>query len=193
MRLWIVPSRGWDILPQSRSAGASGSCPPVAGTCSPSPSWGHPVPIAPMNRESEEAKKKREPLPVGAVVRPRWGRDRSRSAFLLSRASLPSPLQKGGKAVREPPPFALCRPLRALSSCHHMEMGYFGHVPRKIRKLIAELEKAGFVNRGGKGSHRNFLHKESGVGLTLSGQKGADAKIYQEKDVAEAIRKSTCP
>ena len=29
-------------------------------------------------------------------------------------------------------------------------------MPRKIRQLIADLEKAGFVNRGGKGSHRNF-------------------------------------
>ena len=31
-------------------------------------------------------------------------------------------------------------------------------MPPKIRELMAELEKAGFVNRGGKGSHRNFVH-----------------------------------
>jgi hypothetical protein len=31
-------------------------------------------------------------------------------------------------------------------------------MPRKVRQLIADLEKAGFVNRGGKGSHRNFIH-----------------------------------
>jgi predicted RNA binding protein YcfA (HicA-like mRNA interferase family) len=60
-------------------------------------------------------------------------------------------------------------------------------VPRKIRQLISELEKAGFVNRGGKGSHRNYVHRESGASLTLS---GADAEIYQEKDVKEAIRKA---
>lgn len=30
--------------------------------------------------------------------------------------------------------------------------------PRKIRELIRDLEKAGFVNRGGKGSHRNYEH-----------------------------------
>lgn len=63
-------------------------------------------------------------------------------------------------------------------------------MPRKIRQLISELEKAGFVNRGGKGSHRNFLHGESGASLTLSGQTGADAGNYQEKDVKEAIRKA---
>jgi hypothetical protein len=40
-------------------------------------------------------------------------------------------------------------------------------VPRKIRQLIVDLEKHGFVNRGGKGSHRNFLHP-SGVRITLS-------------------------
>ena len=27
-----------------------------------------------------------------------------------------------------------------------------------IRELIADLEAAGFENRGGKGSHRNFIH-----------------------------------
>ena len=39
-------------------------------------------------------------------------------------------------------------------------------MPRKVRQLIADLEKAGFVNRGGKGSHRNFTHPK-GVRLTL--------------------------
>jgi predicted RNA binding protein YcfA (HicA-like mRNA interferase family) len=29
-------------------------------------------------------------------------------------------------------------------------------MPRKIRELVADLEKHGFINRGGKGSHRNF-------------------------------------
>ena len=31
-------------------------------------------------------------------------------------------------------------------------------VPRKARELIAELTRAGFVDCGGKGSHRNFVH-----------------------------------
>ena len=62
-------------------------------------------------------------------------------------------------------------------------------MPRKIRVLIRELEKAGFVNRGGKGSHRNFLHP-SGVILTLSGKSGDDAKVYQEKLVKQKIEES---
>ena len=62
-------------------------------------------------------------------------------------------------------------------------------VPRKIRQLISDLKEMGFVDRGGKGSHRNFEHAESGSNVTLSGQLGADAKIYQEKDVKEAIEK----
>lgn len=62
-------------------------------------------------------------------------------------------------------------------------------MPRKIRQLIAELQNAGFVNRGGKGSYRNFQHLATGINVTLSGQTGADAKIYQEKDIREAIEK----
>jgi predicted RNA binding protein YcfA (HicA-like mRNA interferase family) len=62
-------------------------------------------------------------------------------------------------------------------------------MPKKIKVLIKELEKAGFVNRGGKGSHRNFLHP-SGVVLTLSGKSGDDAKPYQEKLVRQKIEES---
>lgn len=60
-------------------------------------------------------------------------------------------------------------------------------MPKKIRELIRELEKAGFIDRGGKGSHRNFIHP-SGVLLTLSGKPGEDAKPYQEKLVNEKLR-----
>lgn len=59
-------------------------------------------------------------------------------------------------------------------------------MPRKVRQLIADLEKAGFVNRGGKGSHRNFAHPE-GLRVTVSGQGGDDAKHYQERDVRRAL------
>lgn len=59
-------------------------------------------------------------------------------------------------------------------------------MPRRIRQLIADLERAGFIDRGGKGSHRNFLHP-SGVKITLSGNAGDDAKPYQEKAVKQAI------
>ena len=63
-------------------------------------------------------------------------------------------------------------------------------MPRKIRQLIADLEKAGFVNRGGKGSHRNLLHLASNQRITLSGQEGADAQPYQEKEVRVKIELS---
>ncbi len=57
---------------------------------------------------------------------------------------------------------------------------------RKLRELIADLERAGFVNRGGQGSHRNYVHPR-GVRVTLSGQSGGDARHYQEKEVRQKI------
>jgi predicted RNA binding protein YcfA (HicA-like mRNA interferase family) len=62
-------------------------------------------------------------------------------------------------------------------------------MPRKIRELIRELEQAGFADRGGKGSHRNYEHP-SGVRITISGQLGNDAKAYQEREVQRAIEES---
>jgi predicted RNA binding protein YcfA (HicA-like mRNA interferase family) len=62
-------------------------------------------------------------------------------------------------------------------------------VPRKIRELIRDLKRAGFVDRGGKGSHRNFKHP-SGVRITISGNLGEDAKRYHERDVERAIRET---
>jgi len=59
-------------------------------------------------------------------------------------------------------------------------------MPRKIRQLIADLEQVGFVNRGGKGSHRNFVHAK-GLRVTVSGGSGDDAKHYQERDVRRAV------
>lgn len=62
-------------------------------------------------------------------------------------------------------------------------------MPRKIRQLIKELEKAGFVNRSGKGKHRNFIHPK-GMAMTVSGNLGDDAKHYQEKEVELKIERS---
>jgi predicted RNA binding protein YcfA (HicA-like mRNA interferase family) len=59
-------------------------------------------------------------------------------------------------------------------------------MPRKIRELIQDLRRAGFVNRGGKGSHRNFEHA-SGQRITLSGKSGDDARPYQEREVQRKI------
>jgi predicted RNA binding protein YcfA (HicA-like mRNA interferase family) len=63
-------------------------------------------------------------------------------------------------------------------------------MPRKIRELIKELEKAGFVNRGGKGSHRNYVHPKVTKPITISGKPGDDARDYQEKAVKIAIKES---
>ena len=63
-------------------------------------------------------------------------------------------------------------------------------MPRKIRELISDLENAGFENRGGKGSHRNFTHPKVADMVTISGKLGADAKKYQERIVKYAIEES---
>ena len=61
-------------------------------------------------------------------------------------------------------------------------------MPRKLRQLIKELEKAGFVNRGGKGSHRNFMHSQCPYPVVISGKLGDDVKPYQEKALKLALR-----
>lgn len=63
-------------------------------------------------------------------------------------------------------------------------------MPRKIRELIRDLEKAEFVNRGGKGDHRNFVHPRVVKPVTVSGKLGDDARNYQEKAVRLAIEES---
>ena len=63
-------------------------------------------------------------------------------------------------------------------------------VPQKVRELVAELERAGFVNRGGKGSHRNFVHPKVSKPITISGAPGDDAKHYQVRAVKRAVEES---
>ena len=63
-------------------------------------------------------------------------------------------------------------------------------MPPKIRDLIAELERAGFINRGGKGSHRNYIHPNVTEPITISGKSGDDAKHYQVRAVRLAIEES---
>ncbi len=58
---------------------------------------------------------------------------------------------------------------------------------RKVRELIGDLERAGFINRGGRGSHRNYEHPRGGR-VTVSGKLGDDAKPYQEREVRRAIQ-----
>jgi predicted RNA binding protein YcfA (HicA-like mRNA interferase family) len=63
-------------------------------------------------------------------------------------------------------------------------------MPRKVRELIADLKSAGFTDRGGKGSHRNFVHPRVERPVTIAGRPGDDAKQYQEGAVRRAIEES---
>jgi predicted RNA binding protein YcfA (HicA-like mRNA interferase family) len=56
--------------------------------------------------------------------------------------------------------------------------------------LITSLEQAGFVDRGGKGSHRNFAHPRVSRPVTISGAPGDDAAHYQVRAVKLAIEES---
>jgi predicted RNA binding protein YcfA (HicA-like mRNA interferase family) len=62
-------------------------------------------------------------------------------------------------------------------------------MPKKIRELMRDLELAGFKERGGKGSHRNFVHP-SGIVITISGQPGHDALPYQIRLVKAKIEEA---
>jgi predicted RNA binding protein YcfA (HicA-like mRNA interferase family) len=64
-------------------------------------------------------------------------------------------------------------------------------MPRKVRQLIADLQRAGFtlVKAAGKGSHRKYSHPKA-RSVILSGADGHDAKHYQERDVRRAIQES---
>jgi len=63
---------------------------------------------------------------------------------------------------------------------------YYQDMPPKIRDLISDLERAGFRNRGGKGSHRNYRHP-AGVNITISGKLGDDAKQYLIRNTRRVI------
>jgi predicted RNA binding protein YcfA (HicA-like mRNA interferase family) len=64
-------------------------------------------------------------------------------------------------------------------------------MPPKVRELVADLENAGFADRGGKGSHRNFVHPRVSKPITISGKLGDDAKAYQVRAVRRAIEEAS--
>jgi predicted RNA binding protein YcfA (HicA-like mRNA interferase family) len=55
---------------------------------------------------------------------------------------------------------------------------------------MQELESAGFVNAGGKGSHRKYSHPKVQKPVVLSGKPGDDAFSYQQTAVKKAIEES---
>ena len=65
-----------------------------------------------------------------------------------------------------------------------------GRVPRKIRELKADLQKAGFRLRPGKGSHTVWKHPLlPNERVSLAGNDGDDAERYQEREVRIALEK----
>jgi predicted RNA binding protein YcfA (HicA-like mRNA interferase family) len=63
-------------------------------------------------------------------------------------------------------------------------------LPPKVRELIDGLQRAAFVDRGGKGSYRNFVHPKVSEPVTISGKAGDDAKNYRICAVRRAIEES---
>ena len=63
-------------------------------------------------------------------------------------------------------------------------------MPPKITELISELEREGFQDGGGRGSHRNLVHPKVKRPITISGSPGADAKQYQIRAVQQALREA---
>ncbi|MBF6614072.1 MAG: type II toxin-antitoxin system HicA family toxin [Chloroflexi bacterium] len=63
-------------------------------------------------------------------------------------------------------------------------------MPRKIRELKADLSRAGFSSRPGKGSHTFWSHPLLvGERITISGSEGDDAKPYQERELRTILDK----
>ncbi|MFP4219908.1 MAG: type II toxin-antitoxin system HicA family toxin [Phormidium sp.] len=63
-------------------------------------------------------------------------------------------------------------------------------MPKKIRELKRQLQKAGFclLPKRGKGSHSYWIHPLLRNPVILSGRDGQDAKPYQEKDITAVIK-----
>ncbi len=57
---------------------------------------------------------------------------------------------------------------------------------RKVRQLIAPLERAGFVTRGDEGFRRDIRHPQR-LRLTACGHPGDDTEPYQEWGVRRAL------
>lgn len=76
-----------------------------------------------------------------------------------------------------------------LSSLRHSD--HVGALmPPKVRELVAALLDAGFKDRGGKGSHRNFVHPRLARPITISGASGDDARKYQIRAVERGVKES---
>lgn len=60
-------------------------------------------------------------------------------------------------------------------------------MPRKVREIKADLRALGFVNRGGKGDHTNWVYPQyPALIVGIAGKDGADCKHYDGKPYNEA-------
>lgn len=63
-------------------------------------------------------------------------------------------------------------------------------MPRKVRQLKADLQRAGASIVRQRGSHATWRHPAiPGVLVEMAGHDGDDAQPYQERDVREALRR----
>ncbi len=61
-------------------------------------------------------------------------------------------------------------------------------MPRKLRDLRTDLQRAGFAVDHQTGSHQVWKHPLlPGLSVVLAGRDGADAKPYQEAQVRQAL------
>jgi predicted RNA binding protein YcfA (HicA-like mRNA interferase family) len=61
-------------------------------------------------------------------------------------------------------------------------------MPPKVRQLEAQLRRAGFTSRPGKGSHIVWFHPRfPEFEVTLSGHSGDDARDYQVNKVRKTL------
>jgi hypothetical protein len=86
---------------------------------------------------------------------------------------------------------------------HHVSVAQFSVTRRPVLGLPVALRHAsentrvdprsrasGVRDRGGKGSHRNFVHPKVARPVGISGNQGDDAKHYQETAVRRAIEEA---
>jgi predicted RNA binding protein YcfA (HicA-like mRNA interferase family) len=63
-------------------------------------------------------------------------------------------------------------------------------MPKKIREVEKLVAKAGWINRGGKGSHRNYVHPTTGAVVTVCGKAGDDCPRYLERQIKKALEEN---
>ena len=63
-------------------------------------------------------------------------------------------------------------------------------MPRKIREVEKLVAKAGWIHRGGKSSHRNYVHPTTGAVVTVCGKSGDDCPRYLECQIKKALEEN---